>query len=120
LFSFNYGISDNEPNQARVRAAKTFAFYIAVGKYYNKFLSQNGFPTEVDNIIEEYQKKGSTNIHSFVSDKMLSALTISGTREECIKSLREFIESGISLPIIQINPVGINPENSIKELISTF
>jgi 5,10-methylenetetrahydromethanopterin reductase len=118
--AFITAISDNEPDQARVRAAKTLAFYIAVGKYYSKFLRQNGFPTEVDNIIEEYQKKGSTNIHSFVSDKMLSALTISGTREECIESLREFIESGISLPIIQINPVGINPENSIKELISTF
>jgi hypothetical protein len=36
------------------------------------------------------------------------------------KSLREFRESGISLPIIQINPVGTNPENSIMELISTF
>jgi hypothetical protein len=51
---------------------------------------------------------------------MLDSLTISGSKEECIKSLNEFIKSGISLPIMQINPVGIDPENSIMELISTF
>ena len=118
--AFITAISDKDPDEARIRAAKTLAFYIAVGKYYSDFLRQNGFPIEVDNIIEEYKKKGLTNIHSFVSDKMLNALTISGTREECIKSLREFTDSGISLPIIQINPVGSNSENSIMELISTF
>jgi hypothetical protein len=51
---------------------------------------------------------------------MLNSLTISGTREDCMKSLREFTECGISLPILQINPVGPDPENSIMELISTF
>jgi 5,10-methylenetetrahydromethanopterin reductase len=118
--AFITAISDKDPNEARIRAAKTLAFYVAVGKYYSKFLQQNGFDTEVQNITEEYQKNGLTNIHTYISDNMLSALTISGTREECIKSLMEFTESGISLPIIQINPVGNNPENSIMELISTF
>jgi hypothetical protein len=118
--AFITAISDKDPNKARLRAAKTLAFYVAVGKYYTKFLRQNGFDTEVQNITEEYQKNGLTNLHTFVSDNMLSALTISGSREECLKSLREFTESGISLPIIQINPVGNNPENSIMELISTF
>lgn len=83
-------------------------------------MRRNGFDTEVQNIAEEYQKNGISSIHTFVSDKMLNSLTISGTREDCRKSLREFIESGISLPIIQINPVGTDPENSIRELISTF
>lgn len=118
--AFITAISDKNPEKARLRAAKTLAFYIAVGKYYNTFLRQNGFDTEVQNIAEEYQRNGISNIHTFVSDKMLNSLTISGTREDCRKSLREFTESGISLPIIQINPVGTDPENSIMELISTF
>jgi len=117
--AFITAVSDKYPDQARVRAAKTLAFYIAIGKYYNKFLRENGFEIEVENITEEYIKNGLVNIHNFVSDKMLTSLTISGTRDECIKSLREFNQSGISLPIIQINPVG-NTENSIRELISTF
>ncbi len=118
--AFITAISDVNPEKARLRAAKTLAFYVAVGKYYNTFLRRNGFDTEVQNIAEEYQKNGISSIHTFVSDKMLNSLTISGTREDCRKSLREFTESGISLPIIQINPVGTDPENSIRELISTF
>ena len=50
-------ISDKNPEKARLRAAKTLAFYIAVGKYYNTFLRHNGFQTEVLNIAEEYHKK---------------------------------------------------------------
>lgn len=117
--AFITAVSDKYPDQARLRAAKTLAFYVAIGKYYNKFLRENGFEIEVENITEEYLKNGLVNVHNFVSDKMLTSLTISGTRDECIKSLREFNQSGISLPIIQINPVG-NTENSIRELISTF
>ena len=118
--AFITAVSDKYPDQARLRAAKTLAFYVAIGKYYNKFLRENGFEIEVENITEEYIKNGLVNVHNFVSDKMLTSLTISGTRDECIKSLREFNQSGISLPIIQINPVGNNTENSIRELISTF
>jgi len=118
--AFITAVSDKYPDQARLRAAKTLAFYVAIGKYYNKFLRENGFKIEVENITEEYIKNGLVNVHKFVSDKMLNSLTISGTRDECKKSLREFNQSGISLPIIQINPVGNNTENSIRELISTF
>ena len=118
--AFITAVSDKYPDHARLRAAKTLAFYVAIGKYYNKFLRENGFEIEVENITEEYIKNGLVNVHNFVSDKMLNSLTISGTRDECIKSLREFNQSGISLPIIQINPVGNNTENSIRELISTF
>lgn len=117
--AFITAVSDKYPDHARLRAAKTLAFYVAIGKYYNKFLRENGFEIEVENITEEYIKNGLVNVHNFVSDKMLTSLTISGTRDECIKSLKEFNQSGISLPIIQINPVG-NTENSIRELISTF
>jgi alkanesulfonate monooxygenase SsuD/methylene tetrahydromethanopterin reductase-like flavin-dependent oxidoreductase (luciferase family) len=118
--AFITAVSDKEPELARLRAAKTLAFYVAIGKYYNRFLKENGFEIEVDNITEEYQNNGLSNVHNFISDKMLRSLTISGSKDECIKSLEEFNESGISLPIIQINPVGDNSENSIRELISTF
>ena len=118
--AFITAVSDKDPPNARVRAKKTLAFYVAVGNYYSSFLQQCGFHTEVLNITEEYRKKGLKNIHEFVTDEMVDSLTISGSKEECIKSLNEFSQTGISLPIIQINPVGIDPENSIKELISTF
>ena len=51
---FISALSNKEPEKARQRVAKTLAFYIAVGKYYNEFLSNNGFTEDVHRIAEEY------------------------------------------------------------------
>lgn len=112
-------VSNKEPEKARERAAKTLAFYIAVGKYYNRFLSDNGFQNDVKQITLEYHRNGLDIASKFVSDKMLNSLTVSGNSEQCIRSLGKFLSVGISLPIIQVNPVG-NTESSIREMLSTF
>lgn len=112
-------VSNKEPEKARERAAKTLAFYIAVGKYYNRFLSDNGFQNDVKQITSEYHRNGLDIASKFVSDKMLNSLTVSGNSEQCIRSVEKFLSAGISLPIIQVNPVG-NTESSIREMLSTF
>ena len=112
-------ISNKHPQKARERAAKTLAFYICVGRYYNKFLSQTGYIEEVNNIIAKYRSDGLDAAAKMVSDKMLDSLTISGTGEDCIKTLRRFLSCGITLPIIQINPVS-DAESSIRTMLSTF
>jgi 5,10-methylenetetrahydromethanopterin reductase len=112
-------VSNKEPEKARERAAKTLAFYIAVGKYYNRFLSDNGFQIDVEQITSEYHRNGLDIASKFVSDKMLNSLTVSGNSEQCIRSVEKFLSAGISLPIIQVNPVGTT-ESSIREMLSTF
>jgi 5,10-methylenetetrahydromethanopterin reductase len=112
-------VSDKEPEKARARAAKTLAFYIAVGRYYNRFLAENGYREEVACITEEYQKGGGDAAAEQVSPNMLDALTVCGTREECRKGLSRFVDSGITLPILQFNPAG-DAESSFRELLSTF
>jgi hypothetical protein len=112
-------VSNNEPQKARDRAAKTLAFYVAVGKYYNRFLYNNGFANEVEQITIEYHHNGLNAASKFVSERMLDAITVCGNTEECIKSLTNFVSSGISLPIIQFNPVE-DTENSIREMLATF
>jgi alkanesulfonate monooxygenase SsuD/methylene tetrahydromethanopterin reductase-like flavin-dependent oxidoreductase (luciferase family) len=112
-------VSNKEPEKARERAAKTLAFYIAVGKYYNRFLSDNGFQIDVEQITSEYHRNGLDIASKFVSDKMLNSVTVSGNSEQCIRSVEKFLSAGISLPIIQVNPVG-NTESSIREMLSTF
>ncbi len=112
-------LSNKEPEKAKERAAKTLAFYIAVGKYYNRFLAKNGFKIEVEQITAEYHLRGLDFASKYVSEKMLNSLTVCGNSEECIKSLRAFVSIGVSLPIIQVNPVG-DSESSFKEMLSTF
>lgn len=117
--SFICAVSNKEPEKARGRAATTLAFYIAVGKYYSRFLAKNGFKIEVEEITAEYRKAGANSAAKFVSDRMLRSLVICGSSEECRESLSKFISTGITLPIIQFNPVG-DSESSFKEMLSTF
>jgi 5,10-methylenetetrahydromethanopterin reductase len=112
-------ISNKDPDRARDRAAKTLAFYVAVGKYYSKFLAENGFRIEVEEISAEYRKAGVDSAAKFVSDRMLSSLVICGSSQDCRESLSKFLTTGITLPIIQFNPVG-GSESSFKEMLSTF
>jgi alkanesulfonate monooxygenase SsuD/methylene tetrahydromethanopterin reductase-like flavin-dependent oxidoreductase (luciferase family) len=108
---FITAISNKYPDLARERAAKTLAFYVAVGKYYNEFLSSHGFKNQVKQITTEYQNHGIENISKFVTDHMLDSLTIYGTTEDCIKSLKRFVSCGVSLPILQVNPVKDNMQS---------
>jgi len=101
------------------RTKKTLAFYISVGKIYREFLAKNGFAKETREIHDEYKKSGFRTNHGLVSTNMLDSLTICGTPEECKKKLTKFIKAGVSLPIIQFNPVG-EITKSFKLLVSTL
>ena len=114
---FIAAISNRYPELARRRAAKTLAFYVAVGKYYSEFLSSHGFKNEVEQISNDYLTNGIENISKFVTDHMLDSLTICGTVEDCIRSLKRFVSCGISLPILQINPVKDNSESINDSLL---
>lgn len=117
--SFICALSNKDPDKARERAAKTLAFYVSVGKYYGKFLSENGFKTEIENITIEYHRNGADAAAKAVPKNMLESLTISGSAEECIKSLAKFRSTGITLPIIQLNPMD-DAESSIREVLSSL
>jgi 5,10-methylenetetrahydromethanopterin reductase len=114
---FITAVSNKYPDLARERAAKILAFYIAVGKYYNEFLSSHGFENQVEQITTEYQNHGIENISKFVTDPMLDSLTIYGTSEDCIKSLKRFVSCGVSLPILQVNPVKDNMQSINDSLL---
>ncbi len=112
-------VSNDNPEKARRRAAQTLAFYVSVGKYYGKFLMENGFEKEVAEICKAYSKSGGEAAAECVSDRMLESLTVCGDQKDCNASLSRFISAGITLPIIQVNPVG-STESSFRELLSTF
>ena len=116
---FICAVSTREPEKARARAAKTLAFYVSVGKYYRNFLSENGFRKETEQIANEYIQNGLEAASRMVPQTMLDSLTVCGTADECLKSISRFMSTGITLPIIQVNPVG-GAESSIREILTTF
>ena len=111
-------MSENE-EEAIDRAKKTLAFYVSVGKIYREFLAKNGFAKETMEIYYEYKKSGFHTNHNLVSTNMLDSLTICGTPKKCKKKLDEFVKAGVSLPIIQFNPIG-EVTKSFKLLVSTL
>ena len=108
-----------DPEKAIIRAKKTIAFYVSVGKIYREFLALNGFKNETKNIFEEYKKIGLENNYELVPESMVNELCISGAPEECKKQLKQFRETGINLPIIQFNPID-NVQDSFDLITSTF
>ena len=112
-------VSDSEPEKARERAAKTLAFYVAVGKYYARFIAENGFGDEVARISQAYRADGGDAAAKQVPAKMLDLFAIAGTRSECKKALERFVDAGVTLPILQLNPVE-GAESSFREMLSTF
>ena len=110
---------NNDSEKAMVRAKKTLAFYVSVGKIYREFLASNGFENETKNIFEEYEKNGLQSNHEMVPDSMVNELCIAGTPAECKTQLRQFRETGIDLPIIQFNPTD-NVEDSFNLVTTTF
>nr|AIF13799.1 luciferase family protein [uncultured marine thaumarchaeote KM3_64_C01] len=110
---------NEDSEKAMIRAKKTLAFYVSVGKIYREFLASNGFENETKNIFEEYEKNGLQNNHEFVPESMVNELCIAGTSDECRIQLKQFRETGIDLPIIQFNPTD-NVEDSFDLVTSTF
>jgi alkanesulfonate monooxygenase SsuD/methylene tetrahydromethanopterin reductase-like flavin-dependent oxidoreductase (luciferase family) len=108
-----------DSDDAIKRAKKTLAFYISVGKIYRDFLANNGFKNETESVYEEYKKSGFKTNHELISDSMLQSLVIAGTSDECKKQLTNFRNSGISLPIMQFNPIG-NVSESFSLFKKTF
>lgn len=110
----------SEDSQKAVeRAKKTLAFYVSVGEIYRRFLAQNGFEQETENIFSEYKKTGLESCHEHVTDKMLSSLVVCGAPDECKKQMKRFVDAGLTLPIIQFNPID-DVQESFELLTRTF
>jgi len=110
---------NDDSEKAMIRAKKTLAFYVSVGKIYREFLASNGFENETKNIFEEYEKNGLQSNHELVPESMVNELCIAGPPGECKTQLRQFRETGIDLPIIQFNPTD-NVEDSFNLVTTTF
>ena len=98
-------VSNKEPQKAKMRAAKTLAFYISVGKGYYDFLSRTEFKVEVDKIYKDYHNHGIERSIENIPTKMLDNLVVYGSVNDCNYQIKNFIDTGIDLPILQINPI---------------
>jgi len=88
------------------RAKEIIAFYIGgMGDYYKQLLTGFGYGEECEKVAELYSDKATRKeAQNAVSERMIEALTISGTPEHCVAELKRRREFGIGLPIISLPP----------------
>ena len=85
-------VSNNEPQKAKERVAKTLAFYIAVGKVYYNFLLKTDYKIEVEKIYKEYHNHGLERAIENISTKMLDDFVVYGSVNDCNNQIKRFID----------------------------
>lgn len=88
------------------RAREIIAFYIGgMGDYYKQLLTGFGYGDECQRVADLYADKATRkDAQAAVNDKMIEALTVSGTPEHCVAEMRRRREFGIDLPIVSLPP----------------
>ncbi len=104
-------VSNKDPAKASLRAARTLAFYISVGKIYYESLIKTKYGSAVEKIHNDYNKYGLEESIKNITDEMLNDFVIAGSVNDCNSQIRRWKKIGIDLPILQMNPVNDNNGN---------
>ena len=104
-------VSNKDPSLASLRAARTLAFYISVGRIYYESLVKTKYKSTVERIYNDYNKYGLTESMRNITDEMLDDFVIAGSINDCNSQIKRWKKIGIDLPILQINPVKDNNGN---------
>jgi alkanesulfonate monooxygenase SsuD/methylene tetrahydromethanopterin reductase-like flavin-dependent oxidoreductase (luciferase family) len=98
-------VSNKDPAKASLRAARTLAFYISVGRIYYESLIKTKYESVVKKIHNDYNKYGLEESIKNITDEMLNDFVISGSINDCNSQIKRWKKIGIDLPILQMNPV---------------
>ncbi|WP_458721277.1 LLM class flavin-dependent oxidoreductase [Candidatus Nitrosocosmicus sp. R] len=104
-------VSNKDPSLASLRAARTLAFYISVGRIYYESLVKTKYKPIVERIYNDYNKYGLTESMRNITDEMLNDFVITGSINDCNSQIKRWKKIGIDLPILQMNPVKDNNGN---------
>lgn len=104
-------VSNKDPAKASLRAARTLAFYISVGRIYYESLVKTKYGSVVEKIHNDYNKYGLEESIKNITDEMLNDFVIAGSINDCNSQIKRWKKIGIDLPILQMNPVKDNNGN---------
>lgn len=104
-------VSNKDPAKASLRAARTLAFYISVGRIYYESLIKTKYESAVEKIHNDYNKYGLEESSKNITDEMLNDFVIAGSINDCNSQIKRWKKIGIDLPILQMNPVKDNNGN---------
>lgn len=89
---------------ARESARRRIARF-AANPFYGAMFHAAGFAGEVEGVARAAATGERQAVYAEVSDAMVDAVAAYGTPEECRAKVQEFVEAGVTLPLIQANNV---------------
>ena len=79
----------------------TLGFYGGFFPRYNRHLAESGFPDEAAALRRAYlDGKRGAELATLVPDRVVEAVAVLGTVEQCREQLEQYREAGITLPIV--------------------
>jgi len=105
-------ITDDAP-AARSVVAQVFASYVATS-VYNRFYRWMGYEEEAEAIARASLAKDRLAMAAAFTDQMAQDLFVIGDCGFVINRLQEYVEAGVTIPVIA--PLGIGPESAANTL----
>jgi len=105
-------VTDDAPS-ARQIVKMIFAPYVATS-VYNKFYRWMGYEEEAEAIAQAAKAKDREGMAKAFSDRIAEDLFVIGTAEEVVARLREYVEAGVTVPVIA--PMAVSPEMAAQTL----
>jgi alkanesulfonate monooxygenase SsuD/methylene tetrahydromethanopterin reductase-like flavin-dependent oxidoreductase (luciferase family) len=112
------GEENNNNNQSMVEARQTVARFCAISPYRNSF-ARMGFNQEIAEI-DKALRTDPMEAWRSVPPKMADQLIIHGTVEECVKKISDYVDLGITDPIIYPSFANGVQKSSLERVIREF
>jgi alkanesulfonate monooxygenase SsuD/methylene tetrahydromethanopterin reductase-like flavin-dependent oxidoreductase (luciferase family) len=109
-------ISDD--HDSLIRAKRMIARFCMIPQYHNSFVRM-GFAQEVENVDIALNTKPEEAWQS-VSTEMADELIIHGTAEECARRISNFIDLGVTDPIIYPSVTTVSGREPLEKVIKEF
>jgi 5,10-methylenetetrahydromethanopterin reductase len=89
----------SDPREA-IDASKTFLAYIFRNRHHAENIRAGGGRVDQEGLAAAVARRDWEGAKKFIGDEVVHAHSISGTPEECVKRIEEFVKAGIGLPIL--------------------
>lgn len=93
------------------------ALYAGFFPRYNKLMAGHGFASEAATIAEAWARGDKAAAERAVSDAMIEATSIVGTREQCRAQIEAYQRSGVDVPILSTFARGANAKAHFEAAI---
>jgi probable F420-dependent oxidoreductase len=101
---FQVGITEDVA-AARQMFRGIFAGYVAT-PVYNKFFAWCGWPEMAEEVAKAWGAKDRARAAAAIPDEFIDAIAIIGSAEQCRARIAQFVEAGVTTPVIQPMTLG--------------